>query len=131
MTFLEPIIAAVIGAGAAAAAAFVKNNKKTQLFLKYGPIVKKAYDIIDPILDQNLHHWKGSQVDKAFELAIEAVADAKLTPAEVKQLAFYMAEAWLPQKAADKVRSLEGAATVAPEIRIAQSIAKKVNAASN
>jgi len=128
MTFLEPIIAAAIGAGITALTLFLNKNKTAQLFLKYGPVVNKAYDIIDPILDQNLHNWKGSQVDKAFELAIESVSDGKLTTEEVKQLAFHMAKAWLPQVAADKVRRLEAAPSPAPELLAAAEVAKKVSA---
>jgi hypothetical protein len=127
MTFLEPVLAAAIGAGITALTLFLNKNKTAQLFLKYGPIVNKAYDIIDPILDQNLHNWKGSQVDKAFELAIESVADGKLTTEEVKQLAFHMAKAWLPQVAADKVRRLEAAPSPAPQLLAAAEVAKKVS----
>ena len=126
MTFLEPIIAVLIGAAAAALAFTLKKNAAAQAFLKYGPIVQKAYNIIDPVLDQNLHNWKGSQVDKAFELAIESVADGKLSPEEIKKLAFYMAQAWLPQKAADKVRRLEAADYPVPEFHAANVIAAKV-----
>ena len=127
MTFLEPIIAAVIGAATTALAMFIRGNAGAQAFLKYGRIVKRAYDIIDPVLDQNLGKWKGSQVDKAFELAIESVADGVLSAEEIKKLAFYMAQAWLPQKAADKVRQLEQAASPAPELLEAAKIAAQVN----
>jgi hypothetical protein len=130
MTFLEPIIAAVIGAAATALAMVLKKNAAAQAFLKYGHIVQKAYNIIDPVLDQNLHNWKGSQVDKAFELAIEAVSDNHLSAAEIKKLAFYMAQAWLPQKAADKVRQLEKASSPAPELLVAAQVASKVNSIS-
>lgn len=131
MTFLEPIIAAVIGAAAAALAMLIRNNSGASSILKYGSIVKRAYDIIDPVLDQNLHNWKGSQVDKAFELAIESVADGQLSAEEIKKLAFHMAQAWLPQKAADKVRQLEAASSPAPELLEASRIAAKVNNISN
>jgi hypothetical protein len=127
MTFLEPIIAAVVGAAAVALAVLLRNSRQAQAFLKYGGIVKKAYDIIDPILDQNLHHWKGSQVDKAFELTIESVADGSLNSEEIKQLAFYMAQAWLPQKAADKVRQLESMSSPSPELVTAMKISSKIN----
>ena len=127
MTLLEPIIAIVIGLAAGALAVLLKKSQPAQAFLKYGSIVKRAYDIIDPVLDQNLHNWKGSQVDKAFELSIEAVADGSLTGAEIKQLAFYMAQAWLPQKAADKARYLEKLAFETPELLKAAEVANKVN----
>lgn len=127
MTFLEPVIAAVIGVVAGALAMIVKKNAAAQAFLKYGHIIERAYNIIDPVLDQNLHNWKGSQVDKAFELAIETVADGTLSAEEIKKLAFYMAQSWLPQKAADKVRQLESAPSPAPELLAAADIATKIN----
>lgn len=128
MTFLEPIIALVVGAAAGSVATALKKNKTAQVLLKYGPIVKRAYDIIDPVLDQNMRNWKGSQVDQAFELTIASVADGKLTGPEIKKLAFHMAKAWLPQKAADKVRELEAASNVPPELLAATKIAAQVNA---
>lgn len=127
MTLLEPIIAAAIGASAAALAIQINKNKGVRLLLRYGPIVQKAYNIIDLILDQNLHGWKGSQVDAAFELAIQTVADGRLTPNEVKALAFYMAKAWLPQVAADKVRQFEKYPAFTPQMELAAKLADKVN----
>lgn len=127
MTFLEPIIAVVIGAAVTALAMLLKKSAAAQAFLKYGNIVQKAYNIIDPVLDQNLHNWKGSQVDIAFELAIEAVSDGTLSGEEIKKLAFYMAQAWLPQEAADKVRQLEAISNTAPELIAASEVAAKVN----
>lgn len=131
MSFLEPIIAAVLGAGVAALAAFLNKNKTTKILLKYGPIVERAYNIIDPVLDQNLHKWKGSQVNLAFELVVISVSDGTLTPEEVKAIALHMAKAWLPQKAADKVRQLEKLPGVAPEISAAAEITQKVNILSD
>ena len=47
MIFLEPVIAALLGAGVTALAVFFKKNIAAQMVLKYGSLVKKAYDIID------------------------------------------------------------------------------------
>lgn len=129
MTLLEPIIALAIGMATGAIAMLLKGSRAAQTFLKYGPIVKQAYDVIDPVLDQNLRNWNGSQVDRAFELAIEAVADKSLTPAEIKDIAFFMAKEWLPQKAADKVRQME--ASSSPELQLANQVADKVNSFIN
>lgn len=125
MTFLEPIIAALIGAGTAALAGLIRKNATATNILKYGPIIKKAYDIVDPILDRNLGRWNGSKVDKAFELSIEAVSDGKLSADEIKKLAFQMAQNWLPQKAADKVRAMEASS---PQFTAAAQIAAKIDA---
>lgn len=128
MSFLEPVIAVLIGAGITGLAAYLKKNIVARNILKYGPIVKKAYDIIDPVLEQNLQRWNGSKVDKAFELAIEAVSDGSLDSSEIKKLAFTMAKDWLPQVAADKVRALEASS---PELRQAAIIAAQVDAISS
>lgn len=127
MTFLEPIIAALIGAAAGALAMYLRKNAGVQSVLKYGSIAKRAYDIIDPVLDQNLHNWRGSQVDRAFELVIESVSDNQLTRGEIKKLAFFMAKEWLPQKAADKVRAFEKLATPPAELIAASKIAARIN----
>lgn len=127
MSFLEPVIAAILSAGFTALVAFLNTNRTAKVLMSYGPIVEKAYNIIDPVLDQNLHKWKGSQVDLAFELVVISVSDGKLTSDEVKEIAFHMAKAWLPQKAADKVRELEKLPGVAPEITQAAEIIQKVN----
>ena len=85
MSFLEPVIASLLGAAVTALAVFLKKNMTAVALLKYGPLVQKAYDIIDPVLDKNLSNWDGSKVDKAFELAVESVADGELSAAEIKK----------------------------------------------
>jgi len=127
MIFLEPVIAALLGAGVTALAVFFKKNIAAQMVLKYGPLVKKAYDIIDPILDKNLTNWNGGQVDQAFELAIKSAADGELTEEEIKKIAVYMADAWLPAAAADKVRIIEAKGTTEEQDIITKSIIKNVN----
>jgi len=127
MAFLETIIAAALGAGITALAVFLKNNNAAQAFLKYGSLIKKAYDIVDPILDKNIHSWNGSQVDKTFELAVEAVSDSDLTKEEINKIAVHMAEAWLPAAAADKVRLLEATGSSSEQTKVADDITTKVN----
>ena len=127
MTFLEPIIAAAIGAALTYLALQINKVKATQAVLKYGPLIQRAYNIIDPVLDKNMHKWQGSQVDRALELVVESVSDSKLTPEEVKTIAFYLAKNYLPQKAASKVRQYETAATVVPELTAAAVVANHVN----
>ena len=127
MSFLEPLIAAALGAGITALAVFLKNNKAAQEFLKYGNLIKKAYDIVDPILDKNIHNWNGSQVDQTFELAIDAVSDSDLTKEEIKKIAVHMAQAWLPAAAADKVRLLEASGVPNDQSVVSDEITKTVN----
>ena len=127
MIFLEPIIAAILGAGVTALAVFFRKNIAAQAVLKYGPLIKKAYDIIDPILDKNLHNWNGGQVDEAFELAVKAASDGELSEDEIKKIAVQMADAWLPAAAADKVRLLEASGIPQDQIETADKIVHTVN----
>jgi len=128
MIFLEPVIAALLGAGVTALAVFFRKNIAAQMVLKYGSLVKKAYDIIDPILDKNLTNWNGGQVDQAFELAVKSAADGEITEDEIKKIAVYMADAWLPAAAADKVRILEAKGTTEEQDTVTKLITKTVNA---
>ena len=127
MIFLEPVIAALLGAGVTALAVFFKKNLAAKMVLKYGPLVKKAYDIIDPILDKNLTNWNGGQVDQAFELAVKASADGELSEDEIKKIAIHMAEAWLPAAAADKARLLEASGIPQDQIATADEITSTVS----
>jgi len=130
MSFLEPVIASLLGAAVTALAVFLKKNMTAVALLKYGPLVQKAYDIIDPVLDKNLSNWDGSKVDKAFELAVESVADGELSAAEIKKLAVHMAQSWLPGAAAQKVRLLEQNGMSLEQRKAAEDITAKVNTAS-
>jgi hypothetical protein len=106
MTFLEPIIAVAVGVTAALFAARFNKSAASNTLKKYGPLVQKAYNIIDPILDQNMRNWSGSQVDATFEVVVETLADGQLTSAEIKRIATELAAAWLPAVAATKVRNM-------------------------
>jgi|TARA_B100000085_G_scaffold230884_1_gene217542 hypothetical protein len=130
MSFLEPVIASLLGAAVTALAVFLKKNMTAVALLKYGPLVQKAYDIIDPVLDKNLSNWDGSKVDRAFELAVESVADGELSAAEIKKLAVHMAQSWLPGAAAEKVRLLEQNGMPLEQRKAAEDITAKVNTAS-
>ena len=127
MIFLEPVIAAILGAGVTALAVFFRKNIAAQAVLKYGPLIKKAYDIIDPILDKNLHNWNGGQVDEAFELAVKAASDGELSEDEIKKISIHMAEAWLPAAAADKARLLEASGIPQDQIATADEITSTVS----
>jgi len=127
MSLLEPVIGAALGAAVTALAMFLKSNMTATKLLSYGPLVQKAYDIIDPVLDKNLHNWDGSKVDKAFELAIESVSDGALSAEEIKDLAVHMASSWLPAAAAEKVRTLEKNGMPWEQRKLASDITAKVN----
>lgn len=127
MTFLEPIIAAGLGAGITALTVRFNKTKAATKLAKYGPLVTKAYNILDPLLDKNMKNWDGSQVDKAFTVVTEALADGQLNSDEVKHVATQLAVNWLPAKAADKVRQYETTETLLPQVAVAAAVADHIN----
>jgi hypothetical protein len=110
MTTLEPIFAILIGAGLTAGAGWVSRFLAARSLLKYGPVLSRVYDVLDPLLERNMRSWNGSDVEFAVELAIESVADGYLSATELKELTLEVTKRWLPQVAADKVRKFEAMA---------------------
>lgn len=131
MTFLEPIIAAGIGAGITALTVRFNKTKAATTLAKYGPLATKAYNILDPLLDKNMKNWDGSQVDKAFSVVTEVLADGQLTPDEIKHVSTQLAVNWLPAKAADKVRQYEAAENLLPQVAVAATVADHINGLTN
>ena len=127
MTALEPILAMLLGAGLTAGATWLAKFLNNQKALKYGEILSKAYDIIDPLLEKNLKSWKGSDVEYAMELAVASVADNELTSDELKDIVKEAAERWLPAKAVDKVRGYLSLEDRPMELKAAEALAKAVN----
>ena len=131
MTFLEPIIAVAVGVTAALFAARFNKSAASNTLKKYGPLVQKAYNIIDPVLDQNMRNWSGSQVDATFEVVVETLADGQLTSAEIKRIATELAAAWLPAVAATKVRKYEKISNLLPQVKTANIVADYINGVAN
>jgi len=107
MTTLEPIFALLIGAGFTAGVSWLSKFLAARSLIKYGPVLSRVYDVLDPLLEHNIRSWSGSDVEFAVELAIESVSDGHLTAAELKELTLEITKRWLPQVAADKVRKYE------------------------
>ena len=127
MTALEPILAMLLGAGLTAGATWLAKFLNNQKAIKYGEILSKAYDIIDPLLEKNLKSWKGSDVEYAMELAVASVADNELTADELKDVVKEAAERWLPAKAVDKVRGYLSLEEQPAELKAADDLAKAVS----
>jgi hypothetical protein len=127
MGAIEPLIALLIGAGLTVGANWVSKVVTNRKAVKYGHILAKAYDIIDPLLERNMKGWDGSNVEFAMELAIEAVADSKLSPEELKEIVTEAGKRWLPSVAADKVRKYERLIEQPKELQAAGILANAVN----
>ena len=126
MTALEPILAMLFGAGLTAGATWLAKFLNNQKALKYGEILSKAYDIIDPLLEKHMQSWKGSDVEYAMELAVASVADNELTAEELKDITKQAAEKWLPAKAVDKVRGYLSLEEQPSEVKAADLLSKAV-----
>ena len=124
MSLLEAAIAAIIGSAVTALAVALKATLAGRALIANGDLVKKAFDLIDPVLDKNIQSWNGSQVEKAFELSVDAVSDGKLSQEEIKKIAKHMSDAWKPTVAAEKVRQLENT-IFPPELKRKVSIIVK------
>jgi len=127
MLAIEPLIALLLGSGLAAGAAWASRFIAARKFIKYGPILAKAYDIIDPLLERNMRGWDGSNVEFALELAIQSVADGQLTPDELKEVVTEAGKRWLPAVAANKVRKYEKLIEQPKELQASEILAKAVN----
>jgi 23S rRNA A1618 N6-methylase RlmF len=127
MTAFEPIIAAILGSGVTAGVAWIVKQIAEHKALEYGPIVARAYDIIDPLLEQHMQAWGGSDVEFAIELAIEAIADGEITGNEIKVAAREASSRWLPAVAAEKVRKYVTASNPPAELKAADTLADTVN----
>ena len=128
---IEPLIALLIGSGLAAGATWVSRIIAARKLVKYGPILARAYDIIDPLLERNMRGWGGSDVEFALELAIKSVADGEINPAELKEMVTEAGKRWLPTIAADKVRKYEQLIEQPKELQAADIIANAVNGATD
>jgi hypothetical protein len=131
MGSIEPLIALLIGSGLAAGATWVSRIIAARKLVKYGPILARAYDIIDPLLERNMRGWDGSNVEFALELAIKSVADGDISPAELKEIVTEAGKRWLPTIAADKVRKYEQLIEQPKELQAADIIAKAVNGSTD
>jgi len=127
MTFLEPIAAAVVAAIVTAGANKVSTLKALGTALKYGPLLKKAFDIVDPVLIQFMHGWSGSQIEKAIELSVEAVGDGTLTGEEIKTVATKISELWIPSKAVAKMEKFTAEANTPVGLAASKFIADHIN----
>ena len=127
MGALEPIFAFLVGTCLTLATSSAVKFFAAKRIFKYGPILARAYDIIDPLLEQHMKGWDGSHVEFALELAIKSVADSDLTALELKEIVTEAGKRWLPSVAADKVRKYEGMLESPKELLASEILAKAVD----
>lgn len=66
------------------------------------PIIRRAFVILDPLLNEHIKTYRGSDVRFSIGLVTEVLADGSLTQAEVKQAIEEIERRWRPSLAAGK-----------------------------
>ncbi|NBX50172.1 hypothetical protein EBT25_09585 [bacterium] len=127
MTFLEGVLAAAISAFLLAGFNKLSTLKTLGAALKYGPIIKRVFDFIDPPLVMYMNKWSGSETVQVIRLAVEAAGDGKLTGSEIATIADKVAELWLPDKAAAKYSEFKNAAQTPPGLATAKFFEEHIN----
>jgi len=123
---MEPIIALVGGAIAAGAILLLEQIGARYFLSKYGSIINKTFEVLDPIAGDLIKSYEGSSFQEALELAVYRVADSKIDHEDVIAISQYVASKFSPAIAASKtldVSTEEGQASL--------EIADKVRALSD
>ena len=131
MSFLEPVIASILGAAVTALAGVPEEEPDRKSHPEVWPVVVQKPTTSSTLF--SIRTWVSGtapKVDKAFETAIESVSDGELSSDEIKKLAVHMAQAWLPGAAAEKVHvSWKQSGMPAEQRKAAEEITAKVNTA--
>ena len=100
---IETLIGLTGGALAAGVIFLAKKFGAAVFVNKYGVIISKTFDIIDPIAGQLMTTYSGSEVQSAIQLAVARVADNDLDEADVVEITNYVIAKFNPSLAAAKV----------------------------
>ena len=104
---MEAIIGLVGGLLASGAVYLFKKYGVTAVVRNYGPVVEKAFNVLDPIAGNLMNGYSDSEVQKAIELIVTRVADSTLDEADVVAISNYVIEKFNPSLAAAKVLDKE------------------------
>lgn len=90
--------AVIAGLGSVASIGLEKLIKYLKI-RPYLPLMKKTFELVDPILVNHMADYRHSDVRFAIGLAASVAADGNLTPKEVEMLVSEVQKRWLPSKA--------------------------------
>lgn len=97
-------ILALVGGGAAAGLLYLLKKLGAKLFLsKYGAVIQKTFDVVDPIASDLIKSYEGSTLQEALELAVYRVADSEIDEKDVLAIAQYVSAKFDLTAAASKV----------------------------
>ena len=100
---IETLIGLAGGAIAAGVIYLAKKFGAAVFVNKYGTIISKTFDVIDPIAGQLMTTYSGSEVQSAIQLAVARVADNDLDEADIVEITNYVIAKFNPGLAAAKV----------------------------
>lgn len=118
----NPVVSAVIGGGAALAA-----TRMIQLarIVPYLGLIQRVFQVIDPVLNENIKQYSASDVRFAISLAVSVIADGNITPKEVSFVVDQVQRRWFPTQAAGK--TISQLPTSSAQRVIAESIASALS----
>jgi hypothetical protein len=96
---------------------------------KLMPIIRRAFVILDPLLNEQIKNYRGSDVRFAIGLVTEVLADGALSQAEVKQAIEEIERRWRPSLAAGK--SPEQLPAHSRDKRVLEAVTQVVGKAEN
>lgn len=120
---MDPIIGLIGGLGAAGIIYLAKKVGGVIFVKKWGSIISKVYDVIDPIAGQLMTSYGGSEVQQAIQLAVARVADSTLDEADIVAITNYVIAKFNPELAAAKVLDKESEEGIAA-LELVANVAK-------
>jgi len=100
--FLAIAEPALISAGVVALPLGANALLKAARLRKLLPVLRRAFVVLDPLLNEHIKSYRASDVRFAIALVTEVFADGSLTQAEVKLAVEEIERRWRPSLAAGK-----------------------------
>lgn len=100
---MEALIGIVGGAVAAGVVYYFKKLGVTLFVNKWGSVIQKTYEVLDPVAGKLLNQYSGSEFQKAVQLIVARVGDSTLDDADIVAIANYTIAKFNPELAAAKV----------------------------
>jgi hypothetical protein len=100
---MEALIGIVGGAVAAGVVYSFKKLGVTLFVNKWGSVIQKTYEVLDPVAGKLLNQYSGSEFQKAVQLIVARVGDSTLDDADIVAIANYTIAKFNPELAAAKV----------------------------
>lgn len=117
----DPVASAVIGGAASLATTRLITLLRVAPYLG---LLRKVFQVVDPVLNDHIQEYSASDVRFAIAIAVEVMADGRISPNEVSFLIGEVQRRWFPSIAAGK--TVQQLPENSVQRVIAESIAKAV-----